>query len=117
MTIKNPDCIFCKIVAGQIPARITYRDEEIVVFEDIAPAAPVHLLVIPVKHIASVAALTAADAPLAGSMIMAANRAAKEQGLADKGYRLIINNGKEAGQVVPHFHIHILGGRPLDTMG
>jgi histidine triad (HIT) family protein len=114
---SKTDCIFCKIVAGEIPSKIVYRDEEVVVFPDIAPAAPVHLLVIPVKHIPSLAAITDADIPLVGKMVAVANKVAREQGLAEKGYRLIINNGAAAGQVVPHLHIHILGGRPLQTMG
>jgi len=111
------DCIFCRIVAGEIPTKIIYRDEDVVVFPDIAPAAPVHLLVIPVKHIPSIAALTDADVPLVGKMVAAANRAANARGLAGTGYRLVINNGAQAGQVVPHLHLHVLGGRPLTTMG
>jgi histidine triad (HIT) family protein len=113
----DPDCIFCKIIAGQIPSRIVYRNDELVVFADINPAAPVHLLVVPVKHVPSLATISDADIPLVSKMILTAIRVAKVQGLEDKGFRLVINNGKEAGQEVPHLHLHILGGRPLQRMG
>jgi histidine triad (HIT) family protein len=114
---QKTDCVFCKIVTGEIPSKIIYRDEDVVVFPDIAPAAPVHLLVIPVKHIASLAVTTDADIPLLGKLVATAARVAKEQGLDTKGYRLVVNCGAEAGQVVPHLHLHLLGGRPLNTMG
>jgi histidine triad (HIT) family protein len=114
---NKTDCIFCKIVSGEIPSKIVYRDADVVVFPDIAPAAPVHLLVIPVKHITSLASMTTADVPLVGKMVAVANKVAKEQDLDAKGYRLIINCGAAAGQVVPHLHIHLLGGRPLQSMG
>jgi histidine triad (HIT) family protein len=114
---NKTDCVFCKIVTGEIPSKIIYRDEDVVVFPDIAPAAPVHLLVIPVKHVASLAAMTDADIPLIGKMVFTLSRVAKEQGLDAKGYRLVVNCGVAAGQVVPHLHIHLLGGRPLSTMG
>jgi histidine triad (HIT) family protein len=107
------DCIFCKIIAGEIPSKIVYKDQDVVVFPDINPAAPVHLLVIPVKHIESLAAMTEADAALVGKMVAAANKVAREQGLDKKGYRLTINCGADAGQVVQHLHMHLLGGRPL----
>jgi histidine triad (HIT) family protein len=110
---NQSDCIFCKIIAGEIPAKIAYRDKDVVVFADINPAAPVHLLVVSVKHIPSLAIMADEEAPLVGKMVAVANKVAKEQGLADKGYRLTINSGAEAGQVVPHLHIHLLGGRPL----
>ncbi|MGD0781030.1 MAG: histidine triad nucleotide-binding protein [Dehalococcoidales bacterium] len=109
----KPDCIFCKIISGEIPSKIVYKDKDVVVFPDINPAAPVHLLVVPVKHIASLATMTDADAPLVGKMVAAASKVAREQGLANKGYRLTINSGAEAGQVVQHLHIHLLGGRQL----
>ena len=110
---KKTDCIFCKIASGEIPSKIVYRDEDVVVFPDINPATPVHLLVIPVKHITSLAEITDADTPLLGKMVVVANKVAREQGLADKGYRLTINSGADAGQLVPHLHIHLMGGRPL----
>ena len=107
------DCIFCKIAGGEIPSKFFYKDKEIVVFADINPVAPVHLLVIPVKHIASLATMNEADAPLVGKMVAIANKVAREQGLAQNGYRLTINSGPNAGQLVPHLHIHLIGGRPL----
>jgi histidine triad (HIT) family protein len=110
---NNPDCIFCKIISGEIPSKIVYKDKDVVVFPDINPAAPVHLLVVPVKHIASLATMTDADAPLVGKMVAAASKVAREQGLANRGYRLTINSGADAGQVVQHLHIHLLGGRQL----
>jgi histidine triad (HIT) family protein len=109
----KPDCIFCKIINGEISSKIIYKDKDVVVFPDINPAAPVHLLVVPVKHIASLATMTDADAPLVGKMVAAASKVARQQGLANKGYRLTINSGAEAGQVVQHLHIHLLGGRQL----
>jgi histidine triad (HIT) family protein len=107
------DCIFCKIVAGEIPSKILYKDEDVVVFPDINPAAPVHLLVVSVKHIVSLAVMADADTALVGKMVRAANKVAREQGLAERGYRLTINSGADGGQLVPHLHIHLLGGRPL----
>jgi histidine triad (HIT) family protein len=110
---STADCIFCKIIAGEIPSKIVYKDEDVVIFPDINPAAPVHLLVVSVKHITSLAAMADTDTPLVGKMVAAANKVAREQGLAEKGYRLTINSGADAGQVVQHLHIHLLGGRPL----
>jgi len=110
---NKTDCIFCKIISGEIPSKFIYKDKDVVVFADIHPVAPVHLLVVPVKHIASLATMTDADAPLVGKMVAAANKVAKEQGLAKNGYRLTINSGADAGQLVQHLHIHLMGGRPL----
>jgi histidine triad (HIT) family protein len=110
---NKTDCIFCKIIAGEIPSNIVYRDDDVIVFPDINPLTPVHLLVIPVKHIVSLSAITDADVPLLGKMVAAANKVAKEKGLTEKGYRLTINSGADAGQVVPHLHMHLFGGRPL----
>lgn len=107
------DCIFCKIISGEIPSKLIYKDKDVVVFPDIHPVAPVHLLVVPVKHIASLADMKDSDAPLVGKMVAAANKVAKEQGLAKNGYRLTINSGADAGQLVQHLHIHLMGGRPL----
>ena len=107
------DCIFCKIIAGEIPSKFIYKDKDVVVFADINPVAPVHLLVVPVKHITSLADMKDADAPLAGKMVVAANKVAKEQGLSKNGYRLTINSGADAGQLVQHLHIHLMGGRAL----
>jgi histidine triad (HIT) family protein len=103
------DCIFCRIVAGQIPAKKVYEDDDILAFNDINPARPVHVLVIPKKHIASLATATAADTPVLGKMLAIANEIATAQGSPD-GFRIIINTGRVGQQEVPHLHIHIVGG-------
>ncbi|HBG21569.1 MAG TPA: histidine triad nucleotide-binding protein [Desulfobulbaceae bacterium] len=104
------DCIFCKIVTGEIPAKKLYEDDEVVAFWDIAPQAPVHFLVIPKKHLAAPVDVTEADDQVVGKMIRVGARLAAENGVAD-GFRVIFNNGKKAGQVVFHIHMHIIGGR------
>jgi len=111
------DCIFCQIIAGKIPSEILYRDEEVIAFRDINPAAPIHLLIVPKKHIPSLAHLSQTDLPLVGHMINVANHLAREEGVSENGYRLVINCGGEAGQEVPHLHLHLLGGRRLSRMG
>jgi histidine triad (HIT) family protein len=103
------DCIFCKIVDGRIPAKKVFEDDDILAFNDINPARPVHVLVIPKKHIASLATVTAADTPLLGKMLATANGIASTQGSPD-GFRIIINTGRVGQQEVPHLHIHIVGG-------
>jgi histidine triad (HIT) family protein len=108
------DCVFCKIAAGEIPVKILYRDDEVFAFPDINPITPVHILVLPVKHIASLAEMPDAETPLVGKMVRVANQLAREQGIAKSGYRLTINSGADAGQLVPHLHIHLMGGRHLD---
>jgi len=107
------DCIFCKIVAGEIPSEILYQDEEVIAFRDINPIAPTHLLIVSKKHIPSLLHLTNAEVPLIGHMVTVANRLAREHSVAESGYRLVINCGKEGGQLVPHLHMHLLGGRVL----
>ena len=107
------DCIFCRIVVGKIPSDIVYQDEEVVAFRDINPQAPVHLLVIPKKHIACLADLTEEETPLMGHMVKVANQLAKAEGISETGYRLVINCGQQGGQLVPHLHMHVLGGRQL----
>jgi histidine triad (HIT) family protein len=107
------DCVFCKIAAGSIPADIVYSDEELIAFRDIHPMAPVHDVLIPRKHIASVNGLLDSDQALAGRMMLAAGKIARKEGIAESGYRLAINNGPDGTQVVPHLHLHILGGRLL----
>ena len=109
------DCIFCKIVSGEIPGEILYQDDEVIAFPDINPVTPVHLLVIPKRHIPTLAHLSEDEIPLIGHMVIVANRLAREHGLAESGYRLVINCGKEGGQAVPHLHLHILGGRQLSA--
>ncbi|MBA7662932.1 Purine nucleoside phosphoramidase [subsurface metagenome] len=107
------DCIFCQIVAGKIPSEIIYQDEKVIAFHDIHPMAPVHLIIIPKRHIPSLAHLSEAESPLIGHMVIVANQLANEKNISEKGYRLIINCGEESGQVVPHLHLHLLGGRKL----
>jgi len=107
------DCIFCKIINGEIPTEFLYQDEQSVAFRDINPVTPIHLLIVPRKHVPSLVDLTEEDLPLIGHMTGIANRLAGEQGIADSGYRLVINCGAGAGQAVPHLHMHLLGGREL----
>ena len=109
----STDCVFCQIAAGEIPTELLYQDEEVIVFRDIKPITPVHLLVVSRKHIASLAEMDDADTPLVGKMTRVANQVAKEQGIAGSGYRLTINSGKESGQIVPHLPMHLMGGRRL----
>ena len=111
------DCIFCRIVAGEVPGDILYQDDHLVAIRDINPQAPTHILILPKTHIPSLADLTTEHMPLMGSMIRVANELAKAEGVADRGYRLIINSGLEAGQEVPHLHMHLLGGRPMGGLG
>ena len=110
---RDPNCIFCKIIDGELPSDIVYRDERVIGFRDINPIAPVHLLIIPRKHIPSIRDMAEADLRLLGYMTVVANQLAEEQGIAESGYRLIINCGDEAGQTVHHIHMHLLGGRTL----
>jgi len=111
------DCIFCRIAAGEIPANIVYQDDRIIAFRDINPVSPTHLQIIPRKHIVTVADVSDADLPIIGEMVKVANRLAMSEGVAEKGYRLVINCGKESGQEVPHLHLHLLAGRRLGRMG
>ena len=108
-------CIFCRIVAGGLPADVIYQDEDFLAFRDIMPKAPTHVLIIPRDHITSVAELTDGQQKLAGRLIIIAKNLAKKEGIARKGYRLVINCGLEGGQVVPHLHLHLLGGRRMDA--
>lgn len=108
----NADCIFCRIAAGEIPARIAHQDDEVVVFHDVAPKAPSHLLVIPRRHIATLAETTPEDAALLGRVVRTAIEVAHAEGL-DRGYRLVWNCGESAGQSVFHLHLHLLGGRAM----
>ena len=107
------DCIFCKIVAGQIPSDVVFTDDKVIAFRDISPMAPVHLLIIPREHIASLNDITEQQTVLIGHMAQVAKQLAKQQGIATKGYRVVINCGPQGGQVVPHLHMHLLGGREL----
>lgn len=107
------DCIFCKIVAGTIPSKKAFENDEVYAFHDINPAAPTHILVIPRQHIASVAQITEQSAPLIGRLMAAVAQIARDQGIEPDGYRVVANTGKNAGQAVDHLHFHILGGRPM----
>lgn len=106
-------CLFCKIAAGEIPSKKAYEDETVYAFHDIAPQAPVHILVIPKTHIESAQHLKREDDALLGHMFEVARRIAEENGLDKTGYRLITNTGADAGQSVPHLHLHLIGGKTL----
>ena len=107
------NCIFCKIISKQIPSTIVYEDEKVLAFKDINPVAPVHVIIVPKNHIASVNELTAENAAVVGDIHLAAQKIAGELGVADKGYRLINNCGADAGQTVFHLHYHLIGGLKL----
>jgi len=107
------DCVFCKIAASEIPADILYQDEQVIAFRDINPQAPVHVLIIPRKHIPSVVELSGAESSLVENMVSIANQLAVKEGVSETGYRLVINCGEQGGQLVPHLHLHLLGGRQL----
>jgi histidine triad (HIT) family protein len=109
----NPDCIFCRIAAGQIPAQIVYRDDDLAAFKDINPQAPYHIQIIPLRHIETIHDLNEEDGLLLGKMVLTANRLADELGIADRGYRLVFNCRRDGGQEVLHIHLHLLGGRRM----
>lgn len=112
------DCIFCKIIKGDIQGNIVYRDEQATAFRDINPAAPTHILIVPNKHIDSVNMLIVDDEPLIGHLFTTAKAIAAQEGIADGGYRLIMNTNADAGQTVFHIHLHLLGGaRMKNPMG
>ena len=109
----DPNCLFCKIVAGQIPSKLVYQDDEIYAFHDIHPAAPVHFLMVPKMHLPSLAHAEPAHAALLGRMMVLAPRLAQEQGCApypDGGFRVVVNTGEEGGQEIHHLHLHVMGG-------
>jgi histidine triad (HIT) family protein len=108
----NDDCIFCKIIAGTIPATFVHQDDEVVAIQDAHPQAPTHVLVIPRRHIATVLDLRAEDASLLGRIYEVTNQIAHERKLQD-GFRVVVNNGPGGGQTVYHLHFHLLGGRPM----
>jgi histidine triad (HIT) family protein len=105
--------IFSKIIAREIPARIAYEDDLCLAFYDVNPQAPVHILVVPKREIARVAATTSTDEPLLGHLIHVAQTVAKKEGLHNSGFRLVINNGPDGGESVPHLHVHVMGGRAM----
>jgi histidine triad (HIT) family protein len=117
-TVNNPDCIFCQIATGAIPATVVADDGELMAFPDIHPRAPVHLIIIPKAHVMrSVAEMTDDQTALLGRMIALAKKLAEEKGIADDGYRLVFNVRHHGGQEVDHVHLHLLGGQPLGPLG
>jgi histidine triad (HIT) family protein len=111
--MTDPDCLFCKIAAKQIPATIVYEDDAVVAFKDIAPHAPVHIVLVPREHFAGLNELTPELAPLLGRIALVAKDLAGQLGIAASGYRLVVNCGPDSGQSVFHLHVHLLGGAPL----
>ena len=109
----SEDCLFCKLISGEIPATEVYRDDDIFAFEDINPIAPTHILVIPIKHLSDIKSANEEDQQLLGKMLLIANQIATEKGLAEDGFRYVINTGKNGGQTVYHLHLHIIGGRSM----
>lgn len=107
------ETLFTKIINGQVPAKVVYRDEQLIAIRDINPQAPTHILIIPIKPLPSLAGAVPEDAALLGALLLAAHKVAEQEGLAANGYRLVINTGRDSGQTVPHLHIHVLGGRRL----
>ena len=112
MTDRDPECLFCRIVAGEIPSDRVHADDEVFAFRDINPRAPTHVLVVPRRHIPDAHALSEQDGPLLGRIFAAIRTIAEDAGLAD-GYRVVTNIGPESGQTVFHLHFHLLGGRPM----
>lgn len=110
----NEDCIFCKIAKKEVPTKVIYEDDDIVAFPSIAPQAPVHIIIIPKKHIRDVNTLEPSDAELVGKLVLVAQKLAKENKVDQSGYRLAFNTGPHSGQSVFHLHLHLLGGRPFD---
>ena len=107
------DCLFCKVIAGQIPGTIVYQDDRVVAFKDINPQAPTHVLVVPKRHIETLNDLTAADDALVGEVVRRAAAIARERGLAAGGFRTVFNTNRDAGQTVFHIHLHLIGGRSM----
>ncbi|MCQ3935816.1 MAG: hypothetical protein DPW18_02095 [Chloroflexi bacterium] len=111
------DCIFCKIIKGEIPSTNVYKDEQMTAFRDINPAAPTHILIVPNRHIDSVNMLIPEDEPLLGRLFSVARQLAEKEGIAEDGYRLVVNTNAGAGQTVFHLHMHLLGGRQMKALG
>ena len=108
------DCLFCKIIEKKIPAKIEFEDPDFLAFHDINPQAPIHVLIIPKRPILRIAETSKEDALLLGKLLLTATEVARRLGLEQKGYRLVINNGPDGGEAVPHLHIHLLGGRSMN---
>ena len=109
------DCIFCRIIAGDLPATVEYEDDQVVAFRDIHPKAEVHLLIVPRRHIPSLAHITPDDRPLLGHMMYVARTIAEHKGLLERGFRTVVHTGPEGGQDIYHLHMHFLGGRRLPS--
>ena len=107
------DCLFCKIGSGQIPAKVVMQDDEILAFDDVNPQAPVHVLVIPKRHVVALSEVGAGEHALLGRLLEAATLVARKKGIAESGYRVVANTGRNGGQTVFHLHLHVLGGRPM----
>lgn len=107
------DCIFCKIIADEIPSDRLYQDGRVTAFRDINPIAPTHILIVPNRHIASINELTKTDEQLVGQLFTTARQLAEQEGIQESGYRLIINTGKDGGQEVQHLHLHLIGGHKM----
>lgn len=107
------DCIFCRIVERTVPSKIVHEDDQAVAFEDVNPQAPVHILVVPKRHVRSLKELNETDSTLLGHLMLTGAAIAKQKGIAESGYRLVVNTGKHGGQSVFHLHLHLLGGRPM----
>ena len=113
----SQDCIFCQIVAGEMGGSPLYQDEDVTAFRDINPQSPTHILIVPNKHIASVSEATEEDQAVLGKLFLIAAKLAQDEGIVETGYRLVVNNGPQAGQVVFHLHLHLMGGRNMRAMG
>lgn len=113
----DTECIFCRIVSGEIPSRRVFEDDTVVAFFDIEPVAPTHILIVPREHISSISALADDHFAIAGRLLLAARDIAAQEGLIENGYRIVSNVGEWGGQSVDHLHVHVIGGRPLGLMG
>lgn len=109
----SSDCLFCRIIAGEAPAIRLHEDDSVLAIRDVAPQAPSHLLVMPRRHVRSLADLADGDAPLVARLVAVATELARAEGLEGPGYRIVANVGRDGGQTVPHLHLHLLGGRPM----
>ncbi len=110
----SDECIFCRIVRKEVPSQTVYEDHDLLAFPDISPTAPVHVLIVPKEHMVNLNDAGPKDVSVLGKMLRLAAKIANAKGVAESGYRIVINNGEEGGQIVPHLHLHLLGGRPLD---
>lgn len=117
MSRSDQECIFCRIVRGEIPGDMVFENDTVVAFRDIQPAAPTHILIVPREHIESVNDLSDDDGSIVGDLLLAARTIAQYEKVADKGYRVVTNTGQWGGQTVSHLHFHLLGGRQLGSLG